>query len=111
MTMSLSQQTIVIAAVVLGTVLTRVLPFLLFPPGKGTPEFVRYLGGVLPSAALGLLVIYCYRNLDLAGGNRGIPELLSSAVVVGLHLWKKSMVLSIAGGTIFHMAVVQMFPA
>ena len=110
MTMSHSQQIIIIAMVILGTVLTRLVPFLLFPPGRETPAFVRYLGKVLPSAALGLLVVYCFRNTSLLRGNHGIPELLSSAVVVGLHLWRRSMILSIAGGTIFHMLVIHAFP-
>ncbi len=111
MMLSLSQQAVIIGMVVLGTVLTRLLPFLLFPAGRATPEYVQYLGKVLPSAALGLLVIYCYRNLDFFGGSRGIPELASSAVVVGLHVWRRSMILSIAGGTVFYMAVVHLLPA
>lgn len=111
MSMSHSQQIIVIAMVVLGTVLTRTLPFLLFPAGRETPDYIRYLGKVLPSAALGLLVVYCFRNTSLLSGNHGIPELLSSAVVVGLHVWRRSMILSIAGGTIFHMLVVHAFSA
>lgn len=106
MTMTLAQQAIIIGVVVLGTVLTRSLPFFVFPAGKPAPEFVRYLGGVLPAAALGLLVVYCYRNVDVLSGGHGWPELLASAVVVGLHLWRKSMILSIAGGTILYMIIV-----
>lgn len=103
------QQAVVIGMVVLGTVLTRFLPFLLFPAGKTAPTYIRYLGQVLPSSALGLLVIYCYRNVDLFGGGRGIPELLGSIAVIGLHLWRRSMILSIAGGTLAYLGVLHLF--
>lgn len=105
--MTLTQQLITIAMVVLGTALTRYLPFMLFPAGKQTPPYVRYLGKVLPSAVFGLLVIYCLRNVNVLGGTYGIPELLAITLVIVLHLWKRQMLLSIAGGTIFYMILVQ----
>ena len=107
MTMTLTQQLITIAMVVLGTMLTRFLPFLLFPAGKPTPKYIHYLGKVLPPAVFGLLVIYCLKNVSLLAGSHGIPELLSIILVASLHLWKRQMLLSIAGGTIFYMALVQ----
>ena len=94
--------------VVLGTVLTRFLPFLLFPAGKPTPKYIRYLGKVLPAAVFGMLVVYCLRNVSIFSGSHGLPELLSIAVVVILHLWKRQMLLSIAGGTVCYMLLVQM---
>lgn len=111
MTLSLYQQVVVIGMVVLGTVLTRFIPFLLFPAGQSAPDYVQYLGKVLPSAALGLLVVYCYRNIDFVRGNRNIPELAAGAVVVCLHVWRRSMILSIAGGTIFYMVVSHLLKA
>jgi branched-subunit amino acid transport protein AzlD len=96
--MSLTQQIITIAMVVLGTMITRFLPFLVFPAGKVTPEYVQYLGKVLPSAVLGLLVIYCFKDVSFLSHSRGIPEFLGVAVVAILHFWKKKMLLSIAGG-------------
>lgn len=105
--MTLTQQLITIAMIVLGTALTRYLPFMLFPAGKQTPPYVRYLGKVLPSAVFGLLVIYCLRNVNVLGGTFGIPELLAITLVIVLHLWKRQMLLSIAGGTIFYMILVQ----
>lgn len=105
--MTLTQQLITIAMIVLGTALTRYLPFMLFPAGKQTPPYVRYLGKVLPSAVFGLLVIYCLRNVNVFGGTYGIPELLAITLVIVLHLWKRQMLLSIAGGTIFYMILVQ----
>ena len=100
--MTLTQQLITIAMIVLGTAITRYLPFLLFPSGRQTPKYVRYLGKVLPAAVFGLLVIYCLRNVSVLSAPYGIPELLSIALVVFLHLWKRQMLLSIAGGTILH---------
>ena len=94
--MSVQQQAITILMVILGTMLTRFLPFLLFPAGKPTPKYIRYLGKVLPAAVFGLLVIYCVRNVSVLEGSHGIPELISIAAVAALHLWKKNMFLSIA---------------
>lgn len=105
--MTLAQQILTIAVIVLGTMATRFLPFLLFPSGKPTPKYIQYLGKVLPAAVFGMLVIYCLKNVSLFSGNHAIPELLSIAVVVALHLWKRQMLLSIAGGTVFYMLLVQ----
>lgn len=106
--MTLMQQIITIAIVVLGTMLTRFLPFLLFPAGKPTPKYVRYLGKVLPPAVFGMLVIYCLKNVSIFTGSHAIPEMLSIALVVALHLRKRQMLLSIAGGTVCYMLLVQL---
>lgn len=106
--MTVPQQIITIAIIVLGTELTRFLPFLIFPAGKPTPDYIRYLGKVLPAAVFGMIVMYCLRNVSIFTGNHGIPELLAIAVTAGLHLWKRQMLLSIAGGTICYMILVQM---
>lgn len=105
--MTLAQQIITIAMVVLATVITRFLPFIVFPSGKPTPKYVQYLGKVLPAAVFGLLVIYCLKSVDVTSWSYGLPELISIAVVVGLHLWKRQMLLSIAGGTVCYMLLVQ----
>lgn len=106
--MTLSQEIITVAMIVLATMLTRFLPFLVFPEGKPTPKYIRYLGKVLPSAVFGLLIIYSLRNASVFSGSHGIPELISIALVVALHLWKRQMLLSIAGGTLCYMILVQM---
>ncbi len=105
--MNLTEQIITIGMVILGTAITRFLPFLIFPAGKETPKYIRYLGSVLPPAVFGMLVIYCLKDVSIFAGSRGVPELLAIALVIGLHLWKRQMLLSIAGGTIFYMALVQ----
>ena len=93
--------------VVFGTILTRFLPFLLFPSGKPTPKYIQYLGKVLPAAVFGMLVIYCLKEVNILSGNHGVPELIGILLVVLLHLWKRQMLLSIAGGTIVYMLLVQ----
>lgn len=105
--MTLQQQFLTIAVVALGTMLTRFLPFLIFPGGKETPKFIQYLGKFLPGAVFGLLVVYCLKHVDLLSGSHGIPEAVAIAVVAGLHLWKRQMLLSVAGGTLCYMLLVQ----
>lgn len=105
--MSLSQQLVTIALVAFATMLTRFLPFLIFPAGKETPAFIRYLGKVLPAAVFGLLVIYCFRNVNIFAGSHGIPELIAVIAVALLYIWKRQMLLSIAGGTVLYMVLVQ----
>ena len=105
--MTLAQQIITIAMIVLGTMLTRFLPFLLFPAGKPTPKYIQYLGRVLPMAVFGLLVVYSLKDVSVFSGSHGIPELIAVAVVVCLHLWKRQMLLSIAGGTVCYVLLVQ----
>lgn len=94
----------VIAAV---TALLRFLPFLIFGKRK-TPAFISYLGKVLPFAVMGMLVVYCLRNTTFASTPYGIPELVSVAAVVLLHLWRRNTLLSIIGGTACYMLLVQM---
>lgn len=105
--MTITQQIITIAAVVLGTMITRFIPFIVFPSGKPTPKYIQYLGKALPGAVFGLLVIYCLRNIKIFTGTHGIPEAVAIVVTAGLHLWKRQMLLSIAGGTIIYMLLVQ----
>ena len=104
--MTLWQQVLTIAAVVLGTMTTRFLPFLVFPEGKQPPPFVRYLGTVLPAAVMGLLVIFCLKDAVFTSWH-GLPEILAILAVVLLHRWKKNIFLSISGGTILYMVLVQ----
>lgn len=105
--MTTTQQLITILMVSLGTMAMRFLPFLIFPAGKPTPKYIQYLGKVLPGAVFGMLVIYCLKNVSVLTFPFGIPELIGIAVTVVLHLWKKQMILSMAGGTLIYMALVQ----
>jgi branched-subunit amino acid transport protein AzlD len=88
-------------------VLTRFLPFILFPEDKETPEYIRYLGSVLPYAVIGLLVVYCLKDVNLLGGSHGLPELIATVFIIVIHSWKKNVLLSIGGGTLLYMFLVQ----
>lgn len=88
--------------------LTRFLPFLVFSSKKPTPGFIQYLGKALPGAIFGMLVIYCLKNVNILNGSHGLPELIAILVTAALHLWKKKMLLSIAGGTVCYMLLVQL---
>ena len=105
--MTIPQQIITIAMCALGTMLMRFLPFSAFSARRPTPKFVQYLGTVLPGATFAMLVIYCVRNISFVAGSHGLPELIAIAVTAGLHLWKHQTLLSIAGGTILYMVLVQ----
>ncbi len=104
-----SEQSLVIVAVIaLGTLLTRALPFILFPDKKETPKTILYLGKVLPYSIMGLLIIYCLKNVSLLNSPHGIPEAIAVLCVVLLHLWKSNTLLSIGAGTIVYMVLVQL---
>ncbi|WP_152657775.1 branched-chain amino acid transporter permease [Oceanobacillus sp. CFH 90083] len=105
--MTITQQIIIIASVVIGTLLTRFLPFMIFKPDKPTPSYIKYLGYVLPPAVFGLLVVYSLKNVSLTSLDGFVPELLAIGLIIVLHYWKRSMLLSIAGGTVFYMFLVQ----
>ena len=106
--MTTAQVFLTILTVSLATALTRFLPFIVFPAGKQTPKFIQYLGKVLPSAVFGLLVVYCLKHVSLFSGSHGLPEAIAIAVTAALHLGKRQMLVSIAGGTLCYMLLVQL---
>lgn len=96
-----------IAIVALVTMALRFLPFLIFSGQKETPEFISYLGKVLPFSIMGMLVVYCLKGIKLTAMPFGLPELLAVLIVVIVHLWKRNTLLSIGGGTVAYMFLVQ----
>jgi len=100
-------QAATIALCALATMLTRYLPFFVFG-GKKTPAYIRYLGQALPAAIFGMLVVYCFKNVSVLAGSHAVPELLAAAFTAALHVWRRQMLLSIAGGTVFYMLLVQL---
>lgn len=97
----------VIAVMAGVTMLLRFLPFMLFDHGKQLPGWVSYLGKVLPPAIMSMLLVYCLRNINLAQGNRGFPELICVAVAMLLHNWKRNTLLSIGVSTVLYMILIQ----
>lgn len=106
MTMTVAQSALTILAVVAATMLTRFLPFLIFPEGKTPPAAVTYLGTVLPYAVIGLLVVYCLKDAVFTSWH-GLPELIAILFTALVHKWRNNTLLSIAGGTILYMILVQ----
>lgn len=106
--MTILQQAITIILCALGTMLTRFLPVSGLQPEKSDAQVHPIpRGSALPGAIFGMLVVYCLRNVDVLHFAYGLPELIAIAVTICLHLWKKQMLLSIAGGTVCYMLLVQ----
>ena len=102
-------QALLIVLVAAGvTVLLRFLPFFVFGGGKETPELISYLGRVLPFAIMGMLVVFCLKNVSVVGAPYGAPEAIACLVTVAIHLWRKNTLLSIVTGTVCYMMLVQM---
>jgi len=98
---------IVIAAMGLAVLATRIAPVLIFGRGEKVPEFILYLGRVVPYTAMGLLIVYCLRDMPVLDSPHGIPEMISLAVVTGTYLWKRNTILSVVAGTVLYMFLVQ----
>ena len=105
--MNLSHSVLMVAIISIVTILLRALPFLIFGNNKKTPEFVTYLGKVLPYAIMGMLVVYCLKGINLVAAPHGFSEIISVSVVAGLHLWKRNTLLSIICGTVCYMVLIQ----
>jgi len=101
------QTFITILAVALGAMITRFVPFLLFPENKEQHPVVIYLGKMLPPAMIGLLVVYSLKSVDILGSAHGLPELLAILVITVVHVWKRNVLLSIGIGTALYMILVQ----
>ena len=107
MPLSAGMSFLIIVVVAITTFATRVIPFLVFPKGKEIPKTVQYLGKVLTPAVIGMLVVYCLKDVKFLSAPFGAPELIGCAIVALLHLWKRNSLLSIGVGTVAYMIMVQ----
>ena len=107
MTLAPFQTFIIICMVTLGTVITRFLPFILFPANKKTPAFIIELGKILPFAVIGFLVVYCLKGVQVTTSPFGLPEALAIVAIAILQFWKNNSLLSIGVGTVIYMILVQ----
>lgn len=107
MTLTSIQTLIIIIAVTIATMITRFLPFIIFQSSKSSNSYIRYLGQVLPYSAIGLLVIYCLKNVNIKSPTNWIPEAISIIFISIIHYWKGNTLLSIGAGTILYMILVQ----
>ncbi len=96
---------ILIAAMAVTTILLRALPFIVFR--NSTPKYIAYLGRVLPPAIIGMLVIYCLKDVAVLARPFGIPEMIAAASVVLMQVWKRSSLVSILTGTVIYMVLIQ----
>ena len=99
---------LLIVVAVLVTATTRFIPFLIFGEKRKTPPIIEYLGTVLPCAIMGMLVVYCLKDVSFVKASYGLPELIACVVVAALHVWKRNSLLSIGGGTVCYMLLVQL---
>jgi len=106
-TLTVTEALIIIGVMALATAITRFLPFLCFPDAASAPQYILYLGKMLPTAAVSLLVVYCLRDVSIKSMPHGIPEAIAIATVAALHIWKRNTLLSVAAGTLVYMLLVQ----
>ncbi len=104
---SIEQSVWVFGIICLTTIFTRALPFIVFPDHKETPKYISYLGSVLPFTIIGMLVVYCLKDISFRVSPFGIPELIAVVAIVIFHWWKNNTLLSIGGGTLIYMLLVQ----
>lgn len=102
-----TQFIIIVIVLASATFLTRALPFLLFGSREQMPKAIDYLGKVLPAAMMGLLVVYCFKDTNFGQMQEVLPLLIASAVVAGIHLWKRNFILSIVLGTAVYMILIR----
>lgn len=103
----IKESVILIIVMAITTFITRVIPFIIFPSGKKRPEIIAYLGKVLPYAIIGMLIIYCLKSVSVTGNPYGLPEFIAILFVILVHIWKHNLLLSIGGGTILYMILIQ----
>lgn len=108
MTASFFKALLIIAVAAVCTFATRLLPFILFGGKRGVPKAVKYLGAVLPPAIIAVLIVYCLKGIVPLHLPTGIAEIISVIVVAVLHIWKRSTLVSIAGGTLLYMVLIRL---
>ena len=96
-----------VAVIALVTALIRFLPFIVFSNGRQTPKWIEKLGRLLPCAVMGMLVVYCLKDVHFEDLSGYLPALIASGVVCGSYVWKRNTLLSILAGTLCYMLLVQ----
>lgn len=104
--MNNTQALLVLITLSLVTILLRELPYMLFKGDRPIPKWLEYLGKVLPFACMGMLLVYCLKDLSFTAVSGFVPELLACGVILLLYIWKKNALLCIIGGTVFYVVLV-----
>ena len=89
------------------TLATRLLPVLIFGRNEKVPDLILYLGRTVPYTAMGLLIVYCLKDVSFTSGTHALPEIIALAAVAGSYLWKRNTILSVVAGTVLYMLLVQ----
>lgn len=95
-----------VAVIALVTALLRFLPFVVFNDKKGVPRIIDKLGKLLPYAIMGMLVVYCLKEVRFTELSGFLPELISCLVVAIVYVWRRNTLLSIILGTVCYMILV-----
>jgi len=107
LTVTDTQFVITVIVFAISVQITRALPFVVFRDASHLPGIIEYLGKVLPAAMMGLLVIYCFKDINITKVSEIVPAIAASLAVVGLHVWKRNTVLSISIGTVLYMVLIR----
>ena len=99
---------IIIIVMGLVTLATRILPVLIFGRNEKIPKYIMYLGKVVPYTAMGLLIVYCFKDVSVVQKPHALPELIAMSVVIISYLWKRNAIFSVVIGTVLYMLLVQM---
>lgn len=97
-----------VAVIALVTAAIRFLPFVIFNGNRKTPQIIDKLGKVLPYAIMGMLVIYCMKDINFTSPSSFLPMLIACLIVGVLYVWKRNTLISIISGTVCYMVLVQM---
>ena len=98
---------LIILAMGVATLATRIAPVLIFGRDRKVPELILYLGKVMPYTAMGLLIVYCLKDVSILEGSHGLPEGIALAVVIASYIWKRNTIFSVVLGTVLYMVLVQ----
>lgn len=99
---------IIILVMGLMTLATRIVPVLLFGRGEKVPDYILYLGKVVPYTAMGLLIVYCLRDVPVLEAPHALPELIAMTAVTVTYLWKRNTIISVVIGTALYMMMIQL---
>lgn len=108
MTLTAMETFIIICLATIATMITRFLPFILLKNPKSSDSYISYLGRVLPYSTIGLLVVYCLKDVNFRIPSYGLPEIIAILSIALLHYWKENTLLSIGAGTAIYMLLVQL---
>ncbi len=101
-----SHALLLVAAMAVVTLVLRFLPFVAFR--NAIPPYISYLGEVLPPAIIGMLVVYCLKDVSVIVPPFGLPELGAAVVVIAAQWKSRNSLVSILSGTAVYMILIRL---